>query len=74
MTDARLTLLAIPGQETHYNLACVENGERVAFALHGVSERLFIRQAIEVVGDGASTARAGALARHRRVGRRSQDR
>ncbi len=55
MTDARLTLLPIPGQETHYNLACVENGERVAFALHGVSERLFIRQAIEVVGDHCQT-------------------
>lgn len=55
MTDARLTLLPIPGRETHYNLACVENGERVAFALHGVSERLFIRQAIEVVGDHCQT-------------------
>jgi len=53
--DARLTLLTIPGQETHYNLACVENGERVAFALHGVSERLFIRQAIEIVGDHCQT-------------------
>ena len=33
----------------------VENGERVAFALHGVSERLFVRQAIEVVGDRCQT-------------------
>ncbi len=55
MTDARLTLLPIPGQETRYNLACVENGERVAFALHGVTERLFVRQAIEVVGDHCQT-------------------
>jgi hypothetical protein len=55
VTDARLTLLPIPGQDTHYNLACVENGERVAFALHGVTERLFIRQAIEVVGDHCQT-------------------
>jgi len=55
VTDARLTLLPIPGQETHYNLACVGNGERVAFALHGVTERRFIRQAIEVVGDHCQT-------------------
>lgn len=55
MTDARLTLLPIPAQDTHYNLACVENGERVAFALHGVTERLFISQAVEVVGDHCQT-------------------
>jgi hypothetical protein len=55
VTDARLTLLPIPGQQTHYNLACVENGERIAFELHGVSERLFVRQAIEVVGDHCPT-------------------
>jgi len=52
------TASPIPGQETHYHLACVENGERVAFALHGVTERLFIRQAIEVVGGGSSVCGA----------------
>lgn len=55
VTDARLTLLPIPGQDTHYNLACVENGERVAFALHGVTGRLFVRQAIEVASDHCQT-------------------
>jgi hypothetical protein len=33
----------------------VESDERVAFALHGVSERLFVRQAIEVVGEHCQT-------------------
>jgi hypothetical protein len=33
----------------------VENGERVAFALHGVTERPFVSQAIEVVGDHCQT-------------------
>jgi hypothetical protein len=55
VTDARLTLLPIPGRETQYNVACVETGERVAFALHGVTERLFVSQAIEVVGDHCQT-------------------
>lgn len=56
MTDARLTLVPIPGGDTRYNLACVERGERVAFALHGVRERLYIRQAIEVVDGHCQTA------------------
>jgi hypothetical protein len=55
VTDARLTLLPIPGRDTQYNLACVQNRERVAFALHGVSERLFVQQAIEVAGDHCRT-------------------
>jgi hypothetical protein len=55
VTDARLTLLPIPGEETHYNLVCVENGERVAFAMHGASERLFVRHAIEVVREHCRT-------------------
>jgi hypothetical protein len=55
VTDARLTLFPIPGDEARYNLACVENGERVAFALHGVTGRLFVQQAIEIVGDHCQT-------------------
>jgi hypothetical protein len=55
VSDARLSLLPIPGRETQYNLACVESGERVAFALHGVTERLFVQHAIEIVGDHCQT-------------------
>jgi hypothetical protein len=55
VTDARLTLFPIPGDEARYNLACVENGERVAFVLHGVTGRLFVQQAIEIVGDHCQT-------------------
>jgi hypothetical protein len=55
VTDARLTLLPIPRRDAHYNLACVQNRERVGFALHGVSERLFVQQAIEVAGDHCRT-------------------
>lgn len=55
VTDARLTLLPIPGRETNYNLACVQNQERVAFALHGIGARLFVQQAIEVSGDHCRT-------------------
>jgi hypothetical protein len=55
MTDARLSLLAIPSSETRYNLACFQNQERVPLALHGVGERLFIQQAIEVVGNHCQT-------------------
>ena len=55
MTDARLSLLPIPGRATQYNLACVENGQRVPFALHGVTERLFVAQSIEVVGSHCQT-------------------
>lgn len=55
MSDGRLSLLPIPGQDTHYNLACMEKGERVALALRGVNARLFVRQAIEVVGDHCQT-------------------
>lgn len=55
MTDARLSLLPIPGGETRYNLACFQNRERVPLALHGVGERLFVQQAIEVVGNHCQT-------------------
>ena len=33
----------------------MEGGKRAAFALHGVTERLFVSQAIEVVGDHCQT-------------------
>lgn len=59
MTDARLSLLPIPGRETHFNLACFQGRERVSLALHGVSERLFVQQAIEVVGQHCQTVTYG---------------
>jgi hypothetical protein len=55
VTDARLSLVPIPGWETRYLLACFQNQERIPFALHGVGERLFVQQAIEVVGDHCQT-------------------
>ncbi len=55
MTDARLSLVPIPGRETRYLLACFQNQERTPFVLHGVGERLFVQQAIEVVGDHCQT-------------------
>jgi hypothetical protein len=57
VSDARLTLLPIPGagRETRFNLACVEHGETVSFALHGVTARLFIAHALEVIGDHVQT-------------------
>lgn len=59
VTDARLSLLPIPGRETHFNLACVQNRERVPLALHGVNEVLFVQQAIEVDGDHCQTVSYG---------------
>jgi hypothetical protein len=55
VTDARLSLVPIPGWETRYFLACFQNQERTPLALHGVGERLFVQQAIEVVGDHCQT-------------------
>lgn len=55
VTDARLTLLPIPGRETQYNLACFQGQERVSFALHGIGERLFVQQGIEVAGNHCRT-------------------
>jgi hypothetical protein len=55
VTDARLSLLAIPGSGARYLLACFQNQERVPLALHGVGERLFVQQAIEVIGDHCQT-------------------
>ena len=43
-------MLPIPGRDTQYNLACFQNQERIPLALQGVGERLFVQQAIEVVG------------------------
>jgi len=59
VTDARLSLLPIPGRETHFNLACFQGRERISLSLHGVSERLFVQQAIEVVGEHCQTVTYG---------------
>jgi hypothetical protein len=55
VTDARLSPVPIPGGETRYSLARFQNQERTPLALHGVGERLFVQQAIEVVGDHCQT-------------------
>jgi hypothetical protein len=55
VTDARLSLLPLPGEETRYFLACFQNRERIPLALHGGGVRLFIQQAIEVVGNHCQT-------------------
>ena len=59
MTDARLSLLPIPGRGTQFNLACFRGRDRTPLTLHGVNERLFVQQAIEVVGEHCQTVTYG---------------
>ena len=52
VTDARLTLIPIPGHDTQFSIACVEPDTKwsiTSFALHGSHVRLEISHAVEVV-------------------------
>jgi hypothetical protein len=59
VSDARLTLVAVPGQPDHFTLACLQDNRPVTFALDGSPLRLLFSQTVEVVETKRHT-RAGS--------------
>ncbi len=55
VSDARLTLLAVPGQPDRFTIACLQDTRSVPFALHNSSLRLLFSQTVEVVEEKCHT-------------------
>lgn len=55
VSDARLTLLAVPGHPNHFTIACLDGTRAVPFLLHGSPLRLLFSQTVEVVDEKCHT-------------------
>jgi hypothetical protein len=55
VSDARLTLLPLPGEAEHFTIACLDGSRTVSFALHGSPLRLLVSHTVEVEADKCHT-------------------
>lgn len=49
VSDARLTILGVPGYDNQFTIACLDGPRAVPFALLGSSLRLLLTQTVEVI-------------------------
>jgi hypothetical protein len=55
VSDARLTLLPLPGEAEHFTIACLDGTRAVSFALHDSALRLLIALTVDVDRDKCHT-------------------